>query len=69
MTGRPARDPETLDGTIYRMARMLATGKWPSGLALTDDDRRMIEWNLRTAREERGRRRRDRDVPVVTFDG
>jgi uncharacterized protein YeaC (DUF1315 family) len=48
---------DALDRTISRMQGMLDLGRWPSGLELTDEDRRLISWNLEVARRERAERR------------
>jgi uncharacterized protein YeaC (DUF1315 family) len=50
----------TLDSTIARMRSMLELGRWPSGLELTDEDRRIIRWNLELAIRERSERRNAR---------
>lgn len=47
---------DTLDRTISRMQGMLDLGRWPSGLELTTEDRRLISWNLELARRERAER-------------
>jgi len=61
MTTRPARARarvDDLDRTIVRMQRFLDLGRWPSGLELTAEDRRVIAYNLELARRER----RERDA-------
>ena len=48
----------TLDATIARMRGYLEVGRWPSGLELNAEDRRIVEYNLDLARREREERRR-----------
>ena len=51
-------DPDKLDAAIARMAELLDTGRWPTGLRLTLEERRTVEWNLELAKRERAERRR-----------
>lgn len=45
-----------LDTTIARMRRILEAGRWPSGLELNAEDRRILEWNLEISRQRRAER-------------
>ena len=58
MNRYPTYGPEAMaDATIRRMQRILDTDEWPSGLALNDEDRRILTWNLDVARRQRDERR------------
>ena len=58
MTTRAEHRAEALDAAIRRMVDILEAGQWPTGMALSEDDREAIEWNLEAARRERNERRR-----------